>query len=455
VTDGKHTLERKFEEEVNRPPVKQREVSDILMDIKNHGGILKLFHLLKHTNDFNRLLFLHPLDLFGKEGRYRPPHLFHGCCPERKNGESYISRALRGLEIDYKAQAALGLNRILEQLGIEIQEEDAVGQDIVDAIVYVLVCFFRSSPKLLSLANSEKFDYNLLRKTLKDYGEFVDDEKLEEIISSILSEESSDPAVIDLLERLILIFTPLVTRDAFKFLDVTKVTQAEYAVAYHQAALSTLEILLEKSSLSFETYTDLMDQLYLFGLIENSHTILWCETCSTEKTNYYEFHGNMSPSKMVGKECRECGQKESFSSVYTVDPLLLESIFSRDGLLGVFLSWSLEDANLEYQTRHFAGTQEIDLLMDDILIECKTFRSGGREDTLRENLGQTLIQIQKQVKALEKGGHSVGRLIVLTNQPQMKNELQSMKADLLHNMIQYCIEIYGPDDMTDMIESFH
>lgn len=116
VTDGKHTLEKKFEEEVNRPPVRQREVSEILQDIKNHEGMLRLFHLLKQTNNFNTLLFLHPLDLFGREGRYRPPHLFHGNCPEKKEGESYISRTLRALEIDYQAQASLGMNKIFEQM---------------------------------------------------------------------------------------------------------------------------------------------------------------------------------------------------------------------------------------------------------------------------------------------------------------------------------------------------
>jgi hypothetical protein len=453
LVDEKHTLEREFEEVARQPPVKQRKNEEILDAIENHEGMLKLFHLLKETSNYNSFLFLHTLDLFGMEGKHSPPYLLFGRCTDRREDENYISQALQDLKIDHQAKSAIGLPKLFEQFGIDVDKQKAIGIDIADVIVYALVSFIRSSDKLKTLVQAEEFNYSLLRETMKDYSKLVDTEQLKTQIDSISSKEPSDPNVRPLIRRLLFAFIPLITRSPLGFLDSTKLAQSEYAVGYHQRALKVLGDLQEKTSISFETYTSLMDRLYSYQLIENSHTIIWCETCFRERTIYYEIHGRIAPSKLIDRDCRECSGKESFSSVYRVDPLLLDSIFSRDGLLSIYLSWYLRNEGVSFESGVYFGGKEIDILVGSTLIECKNFRLGGREDTLRENLSQTLIQIQKQVNALEEDGRSVDRVILLCNQPEMKSERNNMKSDLIDFLDRYNIEIYGPDDISAIVDT--
>lgn len=453
MSNEKHPLELKFEEVAGKPPVRQREISEINREIKNHEGMTKLLHLLKDFPANGRLLYLHPLDLFGREGRYQPPYLYFGKCSGTKQGESYISRALKALQIDHKARSSLSLNKVLGQLGIDAEKQEMLGQDFVDAIVYALVILFRSSPPLRSMLQSEEFNYGILRSTMKDYSNILDEKTLEETLTSILADASSDPDLIGLIERLILTFVPLATRSSIEFLEMTKISQSEIAIAYHQAALSFLNDLLRKVSVSFDEYVDLLDQLYLYRLIENGNTIFWCENCSKEKISYYELHGLMAPSKMIGRKCRECNHTESFSSVFKVDSLLLETIFGRDHFLGAFLAWTLENANLDLELSVNVGEREIDVIVDDTLIECKAFRIGGRDETMRENLEQTVLQMKKQFSALEESGKPVKRGILFCNQPEAKNEISNIGSKTKHLIGRHNIEVFSYEDISEIIDA--
>lgn len=448
----KHPLETEFDRITNRPPVVQRKTADVIDEVMEHEGMLKLFHLLKQNHEYDRILFLHPLDLFGKEGRYQPPHLYYGYCPTRKKGESQISRALRALEVDYQTKASMSLPKIFEQIGIDATDE-SVGQDIADAIVYLIVSLFRCSPQLLSLVKAKRFDYPLLRKTMKNYKDVIDDGRIAELLKSVFGEEPSDPALIALINRLILIFVPLMKRYPIEFLGATKLSQTEVTVAYHQTALTFLDSLLDMTSSDFEMYTRLMDDLYLFGLIDNTNTISWCESCSKEKISYTEYHGRKAPSSLLKQKCRECKGIESFSCVFTVDPLFLDGIFSRDHLLGVYLAWRLRDANLNPLTEEFAEDRELDILVGDILIECKTYRLGGRDETPRHNLTDSLSQMQKQIDAMKDEGKTISRAALVCNQTKIRDEIENMSGVLKSLIDQYEIKIVTPEDFDQFLES--
>lgn len=451
MSDEKHPLELRVEEIASKPPVKQRDQSEILNEILAHEGMMKLFQQLKTTPIPGRILFLHPLDLFGREGRYQSPYLYYGKCMIEKQKGSHISRALDALQIDHKVQTSLGLSKALAQIGMSTDEQETLGRDFADAVLYALVMLFRISPVLRELVQSQEFNYKTLRALVKDYSHIVDEKELEEVVAPLLTDVSKDPELTSLIERLILTFVPLVTRGSIEFLEMTKISQSEIEFAYHQAALSFQETLLKKASLTFEEYSGVLSQLYLNGLIENAHTIFWCEYCAEERTSYYEHHGSMAPSKMSGRTCRECGRPESFSAVFKVDPLLLDSTFSRNHLLGVYLAWRLKDANLDPELGKFVGNQEVDAVVGDSIIECKTFRMGGRDDTTRTNLEQTILQMKTQVRALTEAGMSIRRSIVFWNQPRAKRQ----QIEVIKNVIQAgglpSTSVYSYEDIDEMI----
>ena len=453
MSDEKHPLELKFEEVARKPPVRQRETSEILNEIVTHEGMMKLFHLMENSPKLGRIFFLHPLDLFGRKGRYQPPYLYYGKCTADKTKKSYVSRALEALQIDYKVRASLGLSTMLEQIGISADEQESLGRDLADAIVYALVVLFRISPTLRELVQSDEFNYNKLRALVKDYSEIIDTEELEKTLTSVFSDTSEDPELMHLIERLILGLVPLATRGSIEFLEMTKISQSEIAIAYHQAALSFLDTLLKKASLSLNEYSELLSQLYLYGLIENGHTIFWCENCSKERISYYEFHGPMAPSKMLGRKCRDCNHAESFSSVFKVDSLLLEAIFSRDHLLSVYLAWKLKEMNLNPELNVFVGDLEIDAIVNHTVIECKTFRIGGRDETSRENLEQTLLQIRKQMEALTASSRSIKGAVILWNLPSTRKLLSEVSGKTNKIIEQYNVRLFSHESIDELIES--
>ncbi|MBD3159785.1 MAG: hypothetical protein GF309_13465 [Candidatus Lokiarchaeota archaeon] len=453
MNDSENLFEQTLERATMKPPVSQKATSKIVDEISSHKGIVRLFHLIRESPHLAKLLFLHPLDLFGKEGRYQAPYLYYGQISTDTQKDSNISRALKLLRIDREATSSLALATRLKKMGIDEERQETIGSDIIDAVIYILVMIFKVSPTLRELVESENFSYPLMKSTIKNYANLIDEEELEQAMESIFSEESADPEFIDLIERLILSVVPLITGKSLEFIEMGRTSQSQITLAYHQIAISFVDDLLTKTSISFEEYGEIVKQLYMFGLIKNRNTIFWCEKCMEDRISYNERHGHISPSKMSERTCPDCGESESFSAVFEVDLALLDAIFSRDHLLGVFVGWILKKEGIDAEINTHVDDREVDFLTDTALIECKTFRVGGREETPRQNLEQVLVQMQKQVAALEEDERTMENVMLVCNQPDIRKELSNIAGKAKSFYDEYCPEVFSYEEIDEMVES--
>jgi DNA-directed RNA polymerase subunit M/transcription elongation factor TFIIS len=290
-----------------------------------------------------------------------------------------------------------------------------------------------------------------LRESVKDYSDIITENQIKDILSGLLK-ESKDPELMKVITRLIrTLFVGVINRP-IEFFRIANLSNETYLLEQHQNTSVLVSDLLEKTSMAFENYVDLLDRLFIDNLIQTVSSIFWCESCGDEKSRYFELHGQSKPSQMTRWKCPNCGKLGVSSSVFALDSLLLECIYGQDGFLGLYLAWRLADEGISFESGITIDGHECDFIANDTLIECKMFQMPGRESTNLENLESVIANLKRKVEAISSDDRRIKSAILLWNQAEGDDLVEQVSVKYNEFMEKYQFAFFTFDEITDLLE---
>jgi hypothetical protein len=412
-------LSKKIEKEIYKQRISNSSIEELVSKIEASETLTFFFNELVHKPNIKKLLFLHRIDLFGKNTEIHIPY-FH-LCTIPKNVKAGIARNQVGKTlhqiISNKIDGAelRGKNFVKNTLGIG----DDISKDIPDILMYALIGFIRSNPNVISLINGKEFNYKIMKEML---GEFTPDKlNFSEYFSNLFQnyddENVVDPVIVRKIESQILGLVSNAMSKIDKTIENFSNIAPDLTIALHRNAMIWISVLLSKVNLDFESYVEILEDLYRYKLVENKNIITWCESCCPEHPSYTTRVGKLSPNKLIkpGK-CWSCGNKESFSSIYGLNEDLKEIIFSKDGIMAVYFSWLLKHKKIEHSTGKYAGQYETDILIKkSVLVESKLFKTIKDETSIQSSIAGALGQLQKQSNQFQTDGIKIEQAYLLWN----------------------------------------
>lgn len=454
----KDSLGSKIEEVVRTSIQSGKSTKELIEDVISNKDLSIFFNQISSNPHHKRLLFLHRFDLFGIEDEMQPPY-FHLCGPpidEKELSVQTESEALQYVVLSELDVVSDGKIMFQTMFGIDENKWKAFSDDLKDIAAYFAIQFIRSNPNIKKLINAEKFDYQIMKEILKDYKNAIDfDAFVKEIESAFETDQGEiDPVIKSKIERLIIQMVTGIMKNFEEVIESAKKMMPNYVLPLHLTSSLWLKNLLSRSGLSFQKYLNVLDELHRNRLIEDKSTMFWCENCSLESPSYSEHHGRIAPSKISRNICLNCDRPQSYTSIFSLDKTLKEAIFSKDGLLPVYLGWLLKNEGIEFEVGKYSKKYENDFIIKkSILVECKMFKSEKDSCAIRSEMSSSFSQIEKHIKQLDSEGTEIKQTYLLwnrrDNEKALQKKLQSKYKELFEN---YELKIICPDEIEETIE---
>ena len=449
------SLEGKIEKVVRSPFVSKKSTMELIKEATSFSNQNQFFNQLSNNPSYKRLIFLHRFDLFGIDNEINIPYLHICNIPEVEKTSEKKSKTLSHIVSSELETAISGSEFCTKIFGLDINEWDIFTQDIYDLVAYFSIQFIRANPNIKKLVNAEKFDYQLMNYTLKNYEDTINFEAFLDEIDAGYSEVEGeiDSIIKSKMEKIILSMASGMMKNIDKFIENTPKIVPQFILSFHLSSTLWLNNLLKKSGLSFREYVDILDDLYRYHLIENKSTIFWCENCSIESPSYSQHIGRVAPSKMSRNICLICEKHYSYGSIFSLNETLKESIHSKDGILSVYFGWLLEKKGIGYEVGKYSGKYENDFIIENsILVECKMFKSEKDSVAIRSEIDSSLSQINKHIKQLHSEGIKIEEVYLLWNRNDNEEKLQKKVYTKYKSLFEeYSFKIICPDEIEDFI----
>ena len=452
------SLDLKIEKVVRASVQSEKSTKELIEDVISNRHLNIFFNQISSNPHHKRLLFLHRFDLFGIEDEMQLPY-FHLCSPPV--GEKELSTQAESTALQYVVSSEIevvGNGKIILQtmFGIDENKWNIFSEDFKDVVAYFAIQFIRNNPNIKRLINAEKFDYQIMKEILKDYKNTIDFDTFGKEIESAFETDQGeiDPVIKSKIERLIIQIISGIMKNIEGVIESARKMMPNYILPLHLSSSLWLRNLLSRSGLSFQEYLNVLDELYRNRLIENKSTIFWCENCSLENPSYSEQHGRIAPSKISRNKCLNCNKSQSYASIFSLDRTLKEAIFSKDGLLSVYLGWILKNKGIEFEVGVYSGKYENDFIISkSILIECKMFKSEKDLVAVRSEMVNCFSQIKKHIKQLDLEGIEIKQAYLLWNRNDNAEELQRKLRSKYDQLFKkYELKIICPDEIEKAIE---
>jgi len=376
MVEKESSLERKIERVMKRSLVSKRSTKEIIDEIYFSRDHSLFFSNLREQSAHKRLFFLHRFDLFGVSSEMQLPYFYLTSIPKRREiSESKVLRHVVLRELDVVRD---GKDFLFSFLGIPESRTREFEEDFKDLLAYFIILIIRSNENLIRLISAKEFDYKIMKSVLKDYKDTISFDKVDKELSEIFKGEEGtiDPIIKSKIEKIISQVVSSIANNITGLLESSRKMIPNWMLSFHLSSRMWLSTILNKAKLTIKDYVDILDDLYLCNLIENKSTIFWCENCSLESPSYSEHHGRIAPSKITKNRCLNCGRIQSYSSIFSIDDLLRDAIFSKDGFLSVYFGWLLKKEVISFVLGEHSSEYENDFIINDnVLIECKMFRT--------------------------------------------------------------------------------
>lgn len=452
------SLDLKIDKVVRASVQSDKSTKELIENAISNMPLNKFLKQISSNPHHKRLLFLHRFDLFGIEDEMQIPY-FHLCnltINENESSTQVESTALQYVVSSEIEVISNGKIILQSMFGIDENKWDILTDDFNDVVAYFAIQFIRSNPNIKRLINTERFDYRVMKEILKDYKNTINFDAFDKEIESAIEteQEKIDPLIKSKIEKIIISIISGMMKNIEEVLDSTKKMMPNYILPLHLSSSLWLRNLLSRSGLSFLECLNVLDELYRNRLIENKSTIFWCENCSLENPSYSEHHGRIAPSKISRNNCLNCNKPQSYASIFSLDGTLKEAIFSKDGLLSVYLGWILKNKGIEFEVGEYSEKYENDFIINKcILIECKMFKSEKDSVAIRSETDSCFSQIKKHIKQLDLEGIEIKQAYLLWNRKDNAEELQR-KLRYKYNQLfkEYELKIICPDEIEETIE---
>ena len=454
----KESLDSKIEKVVRTSFQSEKSTKELIEDVISNRPLNIFFNQISSNPHYKRLLFLHRFDLFGIEDEMQLSY-FHLCSPPKSEKE--LSTQADSTALEYVVSSEIEVvsdGKIILQtmFGIDENRWKIFSEDFKDVVAYFAIHFIRSNPNIKSLINAEKFDYQIMKEILKDYKNTIDFEAFgKEVESAFKTDQGEIDSVIkSKIERLIIQMLSGIMKNIEGITEITQKMMPNYILPFHLSSSLWLKNLLSRSGLSFQEYLNVLDELYRNRLIENKSTIFWCENCSLENPSYSEHHGRIAPSKISRNNCLNCDQPQSYASIFSLDRTLKGAIFSKDGLLPIYLGWLLKKESIEFEVGKYSKKYENDFVIKkSTLVECKMFKSEKDLVAIRSEMDNSFSQIKKHIKQLDLEGIEIKQAYLLWNRNGNAEELQRKLRSRYDELFKkYKLKIICPDEIEESIE---
>ena len=421
-------------------------------------GLNSFFSLISDSSEHSKLIFLHRFDLFGIEDEMKLAY-FHLCdLPKtiEKDTEEKESKALQQVvatEIEVINDGKMFLHNFF---AIDDVEWESFSNDLKDIIVYFLILFIRKNKNIKDLINSKDFNYEIMRKVLKDYKETINLEEFgSELTSGIIGNEKTiDPVISSKTRKIMIKFVSSIATNIEKITENMPKAIPNIFLSFHLSSRIWLSNLLKRSELTYEQYMDILDDLYRNKLIDNKSTIFWCENCNLEDTCYLQYHGRIAPSKISKNKCLKCNKFQSYGSIFSLNDVLKECILSKNGLISIYFGWLLKKENIEFDVENFSGEYENDFIIKkSILVECKMFKSEKDIIAIRSEMDNSFSQIKKHLNQLILDGFEINKTYLLWNRKNKQEDLQDkLKPKYKELFEEYNLQIICPNEIQNLLQ---
>jgi len=452
----KESLGAKIEQAIRRPPISKKCIREIIGEICNSEEYNLFFSKIRESTTHKRLFFLHRFDLFGVDTEIYLPYLYLTNIPEREDGKSKIpeSSALQYVISKEANIARDGKKFLFSFLGIPESRVKEFGDDFKDIVAYFTILFIRSHENVIKLINAKKFNYKIMKSILKNYENisFSDvDKKLSEVFEG--GEGDIDPVIRAKIEKIVFQILSGGVRNIAYFAESSQKMIPNIMLSFHLPSRIWLSTILTKTRLTIDDYINILNDLYINKLIDNKSTVFWCENCILENFSYDEHYGRIAPSKITTKKCLNCGRTQSYSSIFLLDGLLRDAIFSKDGFLSVYFGWLLKKEEIPFNIGEYSLEYENDFIINNnALVECKMFKSEKDKIAIKSEFESSLVQMREHLNSLSKDKKQIKYAYLIWNRYENPKELvERAKAKYKDLFKKYNFKVFGPDDIEDLI----
>ena len=421
---------------------------EIIKKIYSSQSYHIFFSKMRKSSYHQKLFFLHKNDLFGISTEMKLPYFFLFRISKKKiKGLQYL--VSRELNITRDRENLLG--SWLENSNLDVKK---FLEGIVDIIIYFLIYFIRSNKKFKNLVNTKEFNYKIMKTILKGYENIKIDDFLNELEIIFKEEEGKiDPTIAHKIRDFAHLITIVTMKNIENLIDFSKMAIPNIILPFHQLSKEWLLNILKKANLKEDEYLDILDDLYMNNLINNESIIFWCEACSLESPSYSEFHGRIGPSNIIKTKCQKCGKSQSYSCIFSLDDLIKDAIFSKDGFLSIYFGWLLKKENVSFTTNEYSSEYEFDFIINNnILVECKMFKREKDQEAIKSELDNAIIQIINHLKSINKLNKNITKAYLLWNRYEDINTLIKIFKTKYRNLfINYRFEVFGPKNIEKLV----
>ncbi len=370
--------------------------NELLNEI-NESLELSLFFKRLFTNaDYQKLFFLHREQLFPSTGSNVVPLIFW--------------HNIEGVEDPDSALSIIATVSEMEDISRQQTESlmtnlfpTKFGEYLMSAFIFWMMQLIKQNEQLKKLLEDPDLNLEKIRQVVVKL--YSSSEKIT-VDNSV--QKSIDSQLNEMFGKSIANMLTQVTSLSNIFPDPL--------ITYHLAGYEHLNQLLTVADLTTDEYYRLLVDLYALKVVYVAHTVFWCHNCQDEHL-VFKTKSNLSPHHMR-VNCPRCRKRMAVSTVLELDPVIHDSIFSKDGLLGIAVAWFLQNNKLKVELQAY-NEHEYDMICytdkGNILVECKMHRIPD-ERLVRTWLQQDLKQLDVHLDTA-KQKYNVSKAMLIYNFP--------------------------------------
>lgn len=456
MIERKKSFEAKIEDIVRSPIISKRSTKEIIDDVHSSENHNLFFSKIRESKPHKRLFFLHRYDIFGANSEMQLPYFYLTNIPKIRRDKEKVpeSRALQHVVSKEINVARDSRDFLFSFLGISKSSEKDFDEDFWDIIAYFTILFIRSNEELVNLINAKEFNYSIMKSILKDYKNISFDDTGKQLSEVFEGEEAKiDPVIRTKIEKIVSQIASGVARNIPQFAESSRKMMPDMMLSFHRLSRIWLSTILTKMSMEIEDYINILDDLYMNKLIENKSTVFWCENCSLETPSYSEHHGGIAPSIIIKNKCLKCSRILSYSAIFSLNEILKDAIFSKDGFLAVYFGWLMEKAEIPFTVSDYSLEYENDFIINnDTLVECKMFKSEKDKLAINSELENSLVQIRNHIFSLNKSSKKIEHAYLIWNRYEdPKESIGQVVAKYRELFKNYNFRVFGPEDLEELI----
>jgi hypothetical protein len=456
MTEGKKPFKAKIEDIVRAPVTSKRMTKEIIDEIYSSENHNLFFLKIRESNPHKKLFFLHRFDIFGANSEVQLPYFYLTNIPKVRRDEEKVpeSRTFQHVVSREINVARDSKDFLFSFLGIPKANKKELEEDFRDILAYFTILFIRSNEELVDLINAKEFNYKIMKSILKDYKNISFDGVGKQLSEVFEDEEGKiDPVIRSKIEKIVSQIVSGVARNIPRFAESSRKVMPDMMLSFHRLSRIWLSTILTKTFVELKDYINILDDLFMNELIENKSTVFWCENCSLESPSYSEYHGRIAPSIIIKNKCLKCGRTLSYSAIFSLNEVLKDAIFSKDGFLAVYFGWLLEKENIPFTVSEYSLEYENDFIINnDTLVECKMFKSEKDKLAINSELENSLVQIKDHIYSLNESSKRIEHAYLIWNRYENPTELISRFVAKYRELFKkYNFRVSGPEEIEDLI----